>query len=47
MLSRTADPLFWTASGRVTVPAHGRSPDAGPSACKPMAGTHLEKHHAV
>jgi hypothetical protein len=39
MLSRTADHLFWTESGRAAVPAHGRTPDEGPPACKPAGGS--------
>ena len=45
MLSRTADHLFWTASGRATVPAHGFAPDAELPACEP-ADVPLEGHHA-
>ena len=46
MLSRTADHLFWTESGRVTLPAQGHSPDEGLPACKP-AGVALGMHHAL
>ena len=46
MLSRTADHLFWTESGRVPLPAQGHTPDEGQPACKP-AGVAREAHHAL
>ena len=47
MLSRTADHLFWTVSGRASVPAHACTPDTGIAACKPQAGPLQENHNAV